>query len=96
MDDSESLSSREKNMALWKPDPSFYPSKVVDSKDGTPSQLVLRGQDATCTGPSHKIFNIEMEEVQVKLSDEIATAAWTFNGTARDQCSKLVWVTRSP
>jgi len=55
--------------------------KVVASKDDTPSQLVLKGQNATCAGPSHKTFNIEMKEVQVRLSDDIATAAWTFNGT---------------
>ena len=46
-----------------------------------PAYLVVKGQQAACTGDSHKTFNIEMKETKVKLSDDIQTVAWTFNGT---------------
>jgi FtsP/CotA-like multicopper oxidase with cupredoxin domain len=60
---------------------SFSQQKATADTGDTPPQLVLRGQHATCTGLRHKTFNIEMKEVHVRLSDDIETVAWAFNGT---------------
>jgi nitrite reductase (NO-forming) len=49
--------------------------------DDIPSQLVVKGQQATCSGDSHKTFNIEMKETKVRLSNDIESVAWTLNGT---------------
>lgn len=52
-----------------------------NGENGIPAHLVLKGQRVTCAGESHKTFKIEMKETTVKLSDDIQTVAWTFNGT---------------
>jgi hypothetical protein len=31
-----------------------------------------------------------VKEVRVRLSDDLETFAWTFNGTAQGRCSRLV------
>lgn len=67
--------------ALLAAEISLGQGKATTRADDTPPQLVLKGQHVTCAGPRHKTFNIEMKEVQVQLSDDIETAAWTFNGT---------------
>jgi nitrite reductase (NO-forming) len=39
------------------------------------------GQRATCNGPHHKSFAVEMVEVEVDLGQGLKTTAWTFSGT---------------
>ncbi len=48
---------------------------------GPPPWQSLAGQRATCAGPSHKSFSVDMVEVQVDLGQGLKTTAWTFNGT---------------
>jgi len=47
----------------------------------SPPWLSLAGQHATCSGPRHKSFAIDMTEVEVDLGQGLKTTAWTFNGT---------------
>jgi nitrite reductase (NO-forming) len=54
---------------------------VAANADAVSSQLALKGQRAVCAGNSHKTFNIDMRETSVRLSDDLETVAWTFNGT---------------
>ena len=60
---------------------SFAQAKAAASDNGIPPQLVLKGQHATCAGEPHKTFNIDMKELKVRLSNDIESVAWTFNGT---------------
>ncbi len=59
------------------------PSRIAlaGSSETIPAYLEVKGQRATCAAGSHKTFNIEMKENKVRLSDDIQTVAWTFNGT---------------
>jgi len=59
----------------------FADDKPPSAPETIPLHLVLKGQRATCSGDSHKTFKIEMKETKVRLSDDIETVAWTFNGT---------------
>jgi len=63
--------------------------KLATGIDDTLSQLILNGHAPTCTGRSHKTFNIEMKEVRVRLSDDIETRVdfqCTFPGTVLETC----------
>src|SRR5579885_270781 len=56
-------------------------AEAAASAEKTPAYLEVKGQRATCAAGSHKTFNLEMKENKVRLSDDIETVAWTFNGT---------------
>ena len=59
----------------------FAETRNAPGNDGISRQLILRGQRATCADVPHKVFNLEMKETEVKLSDDLKSVAWTFNGT---------------
>ena len=59
-----------------------------------PAWQSLAGQHATCSGPAHKAFNIEMVEVTLDLGQGLKTSAWTFNGTSLTRVPLWVEVVR--
>jgi nitrite reductase (NO-forming) len=54
---------------------------VTAAAEPRPAWQSLAGQQATCSGPDHKAFSIEMVEVTLDLGQGLKTSAWTFNGT---------------
>ena len=54
---------------------------AVSAAAERPAWQSIAGQHATCSGPEHKVFNVEMVETTIDLGQGLKTSAWTFNGT---------------
>jgi nitrite reductase (NO-forming) len=59
-------------------------TKSASASEATPLTTrnieAVKGQKATCTGPSVKTFNIELIERNIDLGMGTSFAAWTYNG----------------